>query len=395
LCGLQGGTAGFNPNMDYNQFTHGITEGATSFVTWSTMAHEIGHILGLVHTCDCQAMMYDPACGLPNCGGEETCFNSSNERLLCGFLNSRGRGRLNTVDYPPGTVGTGGADNNWCLLDKPPVLYQNGSFTEVDVSVVCEGDQATFSVLSSTNGVTPTWTFDDKIAVSSATGSQVTVPVANSGFTSYSVSFEYNRQQVDYQSTVYVGIPDQVRSPIITPNYNPYSYPPTVTYNLGFYPAAGATSYSYSYTISILGTNSYSGSGTTDDPSIVVMNLPENACINLTIDAINDCGSTQSQYSFCLGTGSPVNSRLESRGIPKINEPELYPNPANRNLTIRNFEALEIIIHDSSGRLILKRELGTVGTHQISIDNIPNGIYQIMMISLNNTFTKKVLIQHD
>ncbi|MEN0048054.1 MAG: zinc-dependent metalloprotease [Bacteroidota bacterium] len=408
LCGRPIGSTGNANTERYNQFTHAITEG-TNGQGWSTIAHEIGHILGLRHNCDCNSMMYsneDNNCSASdfNCGGEGSCFSTSqNQRIFCNFLNGSGRKELATVDYPPGTTdGPLGADNIWCLLDSPPGTFDNGLFiqTDAEVGVTCEGDDITFSIANSSNSDEAEWEFSDNInPTSGTTGEQVTAMVTGSGLATYSASFIYNRQLVTYTGSVYVGEPERVGAPLITQNPAPFGNP---TYNIGFLPAAGASSYDYNYTITLPNGAIFSASGSTEDPSIILENLPEGTCIDLTVNSVNTCGSSESQYNFCLGADTPAqDNEVENRTLNtepidyKINPPTLYPNPVDANLNLKIYEDVEFKLYDLTGKLVMEKKFIKGGIYKISVNHLSNGLYEAVMSNESATFTQKILIQHD
>lgn len=74
------------------------------------------------------------------------------------------------------------------------------------------------------------------------------------------------------------------------------------------------------------------------------------------------------------------------------NEIKIYPNPANKQLSIANFTGV-ITIYDSTGKLVLKAEDITPIHNKIKTSDLTAGIYTIQLTQGNNNIYRKFIKQ--
>lgn len=91
-------------------------------------------------------------------------------------------------------------------------------------------------------------------------------------------------------------------------------------------------------------------------------------------------------YPFFIGQ-STINAVTETKADNKIS---LYPNPVINAFQIIGIEGMATInVSDLNGRLLLSKNV--TDNEMVSISNLPNGVY-LVVIKLNNTTKKEKLI---
>ena len=72
----------------------------------------------------------------------------------------------------------------------------------------------------------------------------------------------------------------------------------------------------------------------------------------------------------------------------------LYPNPANDNVSVVSNENGQLNILDMSGRIVFTESLISNTRLNVSISDLPTGVYQINLVSEQSSKTEKLIISH-
>lgn len=115
-----------------------------------------------------------------------------------------------------------------------------------------------------------------------------------------------------------------------------------------------------------------------------------------SLNAANGNGATSGDVIYDTHTTftEDVTANINSSSIS--NSFTIYPNPVNNILNVKfsSPEKYEIQISDVNGKLIIKKNmLPTASLSQLSVSELPQGVYFIKMISSLKTFSKKFIKQ--
>ncbi len=100
------------------------------------------------------------------------------------------------------------------------------------------------------------------------------------------------------------------------------------------------------------------------------------------------------EYTFANGVSTVL---VNTNEIEKQNKFSIYPNPSNNQLTIEGelLLASQIIVTDINGKEIKREQIKRANRkHNISTQNLSNGIYFITIQTENNSVTEKVVVNH-
>ncbi|MBL4624166.1 MAG: T9SS type A sorting domain-containing protein, partial [Flavobacteriales bacterium] len=93
-----------------------------------------------------------------------------------------------------------------------------------------------------------------------------------------------------------------------------------------------------------------------------------------------------------------INGRIQSGGGTQVesinkelNEVQIYPNPANRFVTVGWGEDTysQLSVFDVTGRVVLKFEIGDLKSKEINIENLENGSYIVQLSGESQATSKK------
>jgi hypothetical protein len=71
---------------------------------------------------------------------------------------------------------------------------------------------------------------------------------------------------------------------------------------------------------------------------------------------------------------------------------EVFPNPANEQLTIKTSGTATISVYDATGQLLLQRAVQ--GTESMPVQHLASGIYQIVIEQNGYKTYRKLMIAH-
>lgn len=96
----------------------------------------------------------------------------------------------------------------------------------------------------------------------------------------------------------------------------------------------------------------------------------------------------------CNGLASIIIQVNDCLGIGDVHQkPLLYPNPASQYLIVEGSSIHDVKVYDISGKCVLQRD-GFFDAMQISISEIPAGIYSVKINSASGQFTQRICIIH-
>jgi len=154
----------------------------------------------------------------------------------------------------------------------------------------------------------------------------------------------------------------------------------------------------YTLTLSVnpVGAGSVTGAGSyTQGTSVAINTIPSNSnyvFINWT-DGTNTV-STSPSFNYNM-PNSNTTLTANYQNISSINgysstDISIYPNPANKSVTIILDGDYKVEFFDITGRRVLLQNIST-GTSTIDIDNLPIGTYYVKMSNSKNTQTIKLI----
>ena len=144
-----------------------------------------------------------------------------------------------------------------------------------------------------------------------------------------------------------------------------------------------------------------SGSHTTTSTTIPTGATAWNSPINTTVTSYTYVPTVSGTYNYiCVPhqgmgmTGSFVVSGTTSVGIVAAATPVVSPNPASSVVHIQtDAQALFVSLTDLTGRYIPLQQIGNTTKEKIfSVENIPAGVYFVMIKEENKITTQKLLI---
>jgi hypothetical protein len=117
--------------------------------------------------------------------------------------------------------------------------------------------------------------------------------------------------------------------------------------------------------------------------------------IDSLIEAENEIKANELAHSQGFENIKPEDNKDISIRIDQFEEILIYPNPANRYLSIANLKnSCKFELYDFTGRLITSKQL-EMQTEKIELPQVSNGVYTIKLIFENNSYNAKVnIIQH-
>ena len=286
------------------------------------------------------------------------------------------------------------------------IELQNGSNCNTAADKICDTPpDYNIGYLHQPNSCAPNTTVKDK-------NGQVITPITNNYMSYYSncgswvftptqkniMNNDFFSPQRNYLRTGYIPNLDSVEAPVtyITP-INGETTPNFTNILLDWEDTPGATHYMVLVDRFPMFTNNPQKYFVTES-ELIIQELPENVVFYWKVWPYNE-SQTGAGYSptqtFKVGMGTGVNE------IEEINDYVLSPNPAEGNnqtwLTLSSNESFEaeLKISDAAGHVFSEKHLtvpsGT-SLHALDTQNMPAGIYFIMMHSKSGVFVERLLI---
>ena len=82
----------------------------------------------------------------------------------------------------------------------------------------------------------------------------------------------------------------------------------------------------------------------------------------------------------------------EKSQLSSLQEFSVFPNPVTDKLNIVSDEAIQlVIIRDYQGKMIVRQEVENQTKFEIDSRQLPSGVYYIFLLSVNSSFTKKII----
>lgn len=427
------------PNAPYNYQSYSVSRRKDA--DWTVVAHEIGHGFGLQHTHGCNdaqcSFQWATCTIMENCCSErQECFSfypcGSNlcqaelEKNITNWkYHETEQHRLCT--YLNGYNSTLHQDNNICLLAPPPVGYnfeiliQNEDVILMEDDVICLNEEIDVSFYNTFNLVNFSWDIGSGLTLVSGTINDpaITLKGIINGITSQvCATFDYNGQPLTFCRNIHIGVPLSPGAPII--NY--YSNNGTPYVSIGFPLSNFASFFDYSWSVTDdIGNIIDYNSGTTTNPNPLVSPVYLGNCVNITINAGNECGvnpytpynplhtcfqgqnlvslppdETSTAQSNKMHDDSKT-TRQKSSLTENNRQFKIYPNPSSGSLfailpAFRDISELRII--DLNGRIVFKQAVGgsAVLQTEINANHLPSGTYRVQLIQDDHVFQEKLKI---
>lgn len=406
-----------------------ISEGNV-FSLSNTLAHEIGHTLGLYHThhpgrnssvqknedCgDCyqeavsrskkQGLLCISTVGKKKCevNGDFLCDTAADPFLydrvnsLCVYTYG---GTDNWGDaWNPNTNNIMSYSYNTCRTYFSPLqvakMYSfiggigigHPPFNISGPNYMCQGQTETFSVPVLPGVSNYTWTVPPGLNILSGQGTNSITAQATTYAVGGTISVTTNCGSPGSQRTLY------------KPNYTPISGPEEVcVYHVGTaYSTTQIPGVTYNWTI----TNGtiLTGQGTRQ---VTVSLNPHSSNQSLIQVTTGMCGGSGGGALYIQHTppGPDCQGEIIPDGKAKETEPQktmlLYPNPAKGtvNIIAPDNDVYDIVLFNAIGQaLYRKNEAVMNGTHTLDIQSYDEGIYFVYLIGKNKTFSKRLILK--
>jgi len=115
-----------------------------------------------------------------------------------------------------------------------------------------------------------------------------------------------------------------------------------------------------------------------------------------SLNAADGNGSTSGDVIYDTHTTFTEDVSASINSSSNSNSFTIYPNPVNDilNISIKSNDKYEIQISDVNGKLIIEKTILPTGSlSQVSVSDLPQGVYFIKIISTSNTLIKKFIKQ--
>jgi len=123
------------------------------------------------------------------------------------------------------------------------------------------------------------------------------------------------------------------------------------------------------------------------DPSIPVVSQTNGGIYTVTYTNSAGCSDA---FSFNITVNTTALNELQSDGL---NEVQIYPNPSQGLLFLKNTDNVHISILDLNGHEVLNTNSGTLASEiTLNVKWLPLGIYYVKLKNENNCITKKIIL---
>ncbi|MAX82297.1 MAG: hypothetical protein CL843_19235 [Crocinitomicaceae bacterium] len=102
----------------------------------------------------------------------------------------------------------------------------------------------------------------------------------------------------------------------------------------------------------------------------------------------------------CTDTTRCVSVEVKTSGIIELSETEwtIYPNPANRKVTIYSpsskDETFVITLYDVTGKVLIQEQFNTQTAHHVDVEQLPNGVYFLHLKGTTIQAQQKIIVTH-
>ncbi len=136
------------------------------------------------------------------------------------------------------------------------------------------------------------------------------------------------------------------------------------------------------------------GGGNTNPNPVATYTYTMNQTYSVTLTLTNGCGTVDSTFDVTV-TGIGINETALAKSL------NIYPNPTNGAFTVRfaleKREAVNITVLDPIGRIIERKDLGTVeGATEIAFDlsDEASGVYMVQITTDSGVITKRITVRN-
>jgi hypothetical protein len=141
-------------------------------------------------------------------------------------------------------------------------------------------------------------------------------------------------------------------------------------------------------TLTATGANSYTWNTNANTQSIIINSLTVTSSFTVTGTDLNNCvkSSTVTQFvATCLGI--EFNGEKQDLGL------SIYPNPNQGNFTISSEVDVNISVVNALGQLLYNTQVSKDQQKNLTLSNLPNGIYFILAENNGVKVSKKIVIE--
>jgi PKD repeat protein len=136
------------------------------------------------------------------------------------------------------------------------------------------------------------------------------------------------------------------------------------------------------------------GGGNANPNPVATYTYTMNQTYSVTLTLTNGCGTVDSTFDVTV-TGIGINETALAKSL------NIYPNPTNGAFTVRfaleKREAVNVTVLDPIGRIIERKDLGTVeGATEIAFDlsDEASGVYMVQITTDSGVITKRITVRN-